>query len=41
VYARILPAAKRLAQRPDANRQAPSIDFYRRRDVIDLLQPLT
>ena len=41
MYARILPAAKWLAQRPGANRQAPSIDFYRRRDVIDLLQPLS
>jgi hypothetical protein len=40
VYARILPAAKRLARRPDADRDAPSIEFYRRRDVIDLLQPL-
>lgn len=41
VYARILPASKRLAKRPDADRRAPSIEFYRRRDVIDLLQPLT
>jgi hypothetical protein len=41
VYARIRPAAERLAQRPDADREAPSIEFYRRRDVIDLLQPLT
>lgn len=40
VYRQILPAAKRLAARPDADRQAPSIEFYRRRDVIDLLQPL-
>lgn len=40
VYARILPESKRLAQRADARRDAPSIEFYRRRDVIDLLQPL-
>ena len=40
VYARILPTSRRLAQRPDADRHAPSIEFYRRRDVIDLLQPL-
>lgn len=40
VYARILPESKRLAQRADADREAPSIEFYRRRDVIELLQPL-
>lgn len=40
VYARILPESRRLAQRSDADRRAPSIEFYRRRDVIDLLQPL-
>lgn len=40
VYAQILPASKRLAERADADRDAPSIEFYRRRDVIDLLQPL-
>jgi hypothetical protein len=40
VYARIAPEAKKLAQRPDADHQAPSIEFYRRRDAIDLLQPL-
>jgi hypothetical protein len=39
-YPRILPESKQLAQRPDADHQAPSIKFYRRRDVIDLLQPL-
>lgn len=41
VYARIRPESERLALRPDADHQAPSIEFYRRRDVIDLLQPLT
>ena len=40
LYAQILPASKRLAARPDADREAPSFEFYRRRDVIDLLQPL-
>ncbi len=40
VYAQIRPASERLAQRPDADPQAPSIEYYRRRDVIDLLQPL-
>lgn len=40
VYARILPESQRLARRPDADRDSPSIEFYRRRDVIDLLQPL-
>jgi hypothetical protein len=40
VYAKIAPAATRLAERPDADPEAPSVEFYRRRDVIDLLQPL-
>jgi hypothetical protein len=38
VYALIAPAMEKLAQRPDSDR--PSIEFYRRRDVIDLLQPV-
>lgn len=29
-----------LAQRPDADFSRPSIEFYRRHDVIDLLQPV-
>lgn len=40
VYALIAPAFERLAQRPDCDRQRPSVEFYRRRDVIDLLQPV-
>lgn len=40
VYARIRPESEKLAQRPDADPQARSIEFYRRRDVIDLLQPV-
>jgi hypothetical protein len=40
VYALIAPAMKRLAQRPDSDHDRPSIEFYRRRDVIDLLQPV-
>jgi hypothetical protein len=40
LYAEILPAAERLAELPDADPEAPSVEFYRRRDVIDLLQPL-
>ena len=40
VYAQILPVSRRLAQRPDADAQAPSIEFYRRHDEIDLLQPV-
>lgn len=40
LYAQIRPAAERLAARSDADARAPSIEFYRRRDVIDLLQPL-
>jgi hypothetical protein len=40
VYALIAPAMEQLAQRPDADSTRPSIEFYRRRDVIDLLQPV-
>ncbi|MGN6168788.1 MAG: hypothetical protein ACTHQQ_11555, partial [Solirubrobacteraceae bacterium] len=40
VYALIAPAFERLAQRPDCDHQRPSVEFYRRRDVIDLLQPV-
>lgn len=40
VYALIGPAFHRLAQRPDRDRQRPGVEFYRRRDVIDLLQPV-
>ncbi len=40
VYALIAPAFERLAQRADSDRGRPSIEFYRRRDAIDLLQPV-
>jgi hypothetical protein len=40
VYALIAPAMERLAQRGDRDPHRPSIEFYRRRDVIDLLQPV-
>jgi hypothetical protein len=40
VYALIAPAMEALAQRPDADPDRPSIEFYRRHDVIELLQPV-
>ena len=40
VYALIAPTLERLAQRADRDPGRPSIEFYRRRDVIDLLQPV-
>lgn len=40
VYSLIAPAFERLAQRPDCDRRRPSVEFYRRRDIIDLLQPV-
>ncbi len=40
VHALIAPAFERLAQRADSDRGRPSIEFYRRRDAIDLLQPV-
>ena len=40
IYTLIAPAFERLAQRPDCDHQRPSVEFYRRRDVIDLLQPV-
>jgi hypothetical protein len=40
VYALIAPAMERLARRPDSDPGRPSVEFYRRRDVIDLLQPV-
>ncbi|MFL5823555.1 MAG: hypothetical protein ACJ764_08955 [Solirubrobacteraceae bacterium] len=41
VYALIAPTLERLAERPDADPARPSIEFYRRRDVIELLQPVS
>jgi predicted transcriptional regulator YdeE len=41
VYELISPAFKRLAERRDRDPSRPEIEFYRRRDVIDLLLPVT
>jgi hypothetical protein len=41
VYAQIGPTAERLAQRPDADHTRPTLEYYRRRDVIDVLVPVT
>jgi hypothetical protein len=40
VYELIRPTMERLAERPDADPSRPSIEFYRRHDVIDLLMPV-
>jgi DNA gyrase inhibitor GyrI len=40
VYGLIKPTFDRLAQRSDGDMSRPSIEFYRRRDVIDLLLPI-
>jgi hypothetical protein len=40
VYEQIGPTAKRLAQRPDADRTRPTLEYYRRDDVIDVLVPV-
>jgi GyrI-like small molecule binding domain len=40
VYERIAPTFERLARRPDRDPSLPDIEFYRRRDVIDLLLPV-
>jgi hypothetical protein len=41
VYRLIGPVFERLAERPDCDPSRPVIEFYRRHDVIDLLQPVT
>lgn len=41
VYEQIGPTAERLAQRPDADHTRPTLEYYRRRDVIDVLVPVT
>ncbi len=41
VYDLIAPTFERLAKRVDADPSRPGIEFYRRRDVIDLLQPVS
>ena len=40
VYEQIGPTAQRLAQRPDADRTRPTLEYYRRHDVIDVLVPV-
>jgi hypothetical protein len=40
VYEEIGPTAERLAQRSDADRTRPTLEYYRRRDVIDVLVPV-
>lgn len=40
VYSRIGPTAERLAKRPDADPTRPTLEYYRRRDVIDVLVPV-
>ena len=34
------PTARRLAQRPDVDRTRPTLELYRRHDVIDVLVPI-
>jgi len=40
VYGLIAPTFERLAKQADPDPNRPSIEFYRRRDVIDLLLPV-
>jgi effector-binding domain-containing protein len=40
LYRLIGPAFEKLAERPDHDRARPGIEFYRRRDTIDLLLPV-
>lgn len=40
VYSHIGPTAQRLASRPDADRTRPTLEYYRRHDVIDVLVPV-
>lgn len=41
VYALIAPTFEKLAERADRDPSRPGIEFYRRRDLIDLLLPVT
>ena len=41
VYELIGPTFHRLSNRPDRDPSRPGIEFYRRRDTIDLLLPVT
>jgi hypothetical protein len=40
IYELIGPTFERLSRRPDRDSSRPGIEFYRRRDVIDLLLPV-
>ena len=40
VYGEIGPTAERLAARPDLDSTRPTLEYYRRRDVIDVLVPI-
>ena len=40
VYEQIGPTAERLAQRTDADHARPTLEYYRRRDLIDVLVPI-
>ena len=40
LYEEIGPTAERLAQRPDADHTRPTLEYYRRRDVVDVLVPI-
>jgi hypothetical protein len=40
VYEQIGPTAERLAKRPDADQTRPTLEYYRRRDLIDILVPV-
>jgi hypothetical protein len=40
IYEQIGPTAERLAQRTDADHTRPTLEYYRRRDLIDVLVPL-
>ncbi len=41
VYDEIGPAFRRLAARPDRDPSRPPIEFYRRRDTIEVLEPVS
>jgi len=41
LYEEIGPTAERLAQRPDADQTRPTLEYYRRRDLVDVLVPIT
>jgi hypothetical protein len=40
IYEKIGPTAERLAQRSDADHTRPTLEYYRRRDLIDVLVPV-